>query len=301
LIVSKGFLYGTTEYGGIPSYGGCNAGTVFRVSTRGKEKVVYRFFGYYCHDHVYSDGANPVARLVDVKGKLYGTTLTGGFNELYGTVFRVSTSGEEKVLYSFAGYGLSDGANPTAGLLNLKGTLYGTTEYGGEGLSSAGYGTAYTISPSGTEHVMRRFAPGPDGDYPEAGLINVNGALYGTTAGGGAYGSGFGDGAAFKITTSGYVTALHSFGSGSDGVNPWATLLDVKGTLYGTTASGGAYGKGTVFSITLGGNETVLHSFGYSSDGATPLAGLINVNGTLYGTTSAGGAYGDGTVFSLKP
>ena len=48
--ISKGFLYGTTEYGGIPSYGGCNAGTVSKISTTGAEKVVYRFFGYDRHD-----------------------------------------------------------------------------------------------------------------------------------------------------------------------------------------------------------------------------------------------------------
>ena len=94
---------------------------------------------------------------------------------------------------------------------------------------------------------------------------------------------------------------LHSFGSGSDGGHPSASLLNVSGTLYGTTSLGGAYGKGTVFSMTLSGNERVLHSFGYGADGATPLAGLIDVKGTLYGTTSAGGTYGDGTVFALKP
>ncbi|MFY9720734.1 MAG: choice-of-anchor tandem repeat GloVer-containing protein [Candidatus Cybelea sp.] len=301
LLAVNGLLYGTTEYGGYSFGAQCNAGTVFRISALGAEKVLYRFYGYYCYSHVYNDGANPVASLIDVKGKLYGTTVTGGFNELWGTVFRVSTSGREKVLYSFEGYGLSDGANPTASLLNVKGTLYGTTEYGGEGLSSVGYGTAFTISTTGTEHVLQKFAPGPDGDYPEAGLINVNGTLYGTAAGGGAYGSGFGDGTAFSITTSGHVTALHSFGSGSDGINPWAPLLDVRGTLYGTTSAGGAYGKGTVFKMSLSGKEKVLHSFGYGADGATPLAGLVNVHGTLYGTTSAGGTYGKGTVFSLKP
>ena len=306
LIAVNGLLYGTTEYGGIPSYGGCNAGTVFTISTTGAEKVLYYGFcyGYYCHDLTYNDGGNPVASLIDVKGiKLYGTTLTGsGFPTSFTeTVFRLSMSGNEKILYSFGGYGLNDGANPTSGLLNVKGTLYGTTEYGGEGLSSVGYGTAFTISTTGTEHVLHKFAPGPDGDYPAAGLIKVNGTLYGTAAGGGAYGSGFGDGSAFSITTSGYVTALHSFGSDPDGVNPWAPLLDVRGTLYGTTSSGGAYDQGAVFKMSIGGKTKVLHSFGYGSDGATPLAGLIDVNGTLYGTTSAGGTYGDGTVFALKP
>ena len=60
VLAVKGVLYGTTEYGGIPSYGSRNAGTVFRVSTTGIENVLYRFYGYYCHDKSYdNDGANP--------------------------------------------------------------------------------------------------------------------------------------------------------------------------------------------------------------------------------------------------
>jgi uncharacterized repeat protein (TIGR03803 family) len=124
--------------------------------------------------------------------------------------------------------------------------------------------------------------------------------LPGTTAGGSAYSGSVGGGTAFSITTSGSLTTLHSFGSGTDGVYPYAPLLNVKGTLYGTTSAGGAYDKGTVFSMSLTGtDEKVLHDFGHGSDGAMPLAGLIDVKGTLYATTSAGGKYGDGTVFAL--
>ena len=185
-----------------------------------------------------------------------------------------------------------------ANLLDVKGTLYGTTELGGSGGQSAGYGTLYSISTTGTEQLLYGF-DNSDGYYPAASLINVNGTLYGTTVGGG--GSGF-FGTAFSITTSGSLTTLHTFGSGTDGSSPWAPLLNVRGTLYGTTAGGGFYGKGTVFSMSLSGtNEKVLHSFGHGSDGATPLAGLIYVKGALYGTTSAGGKDGDGTVFALTP
>jgi uncharacterized repeat protein (TIGR03803 family) len=143
--------------------------------------------------------------------------------------------------------------------------------------------------------------PGPP-LYPAAGLINVNGIMYGTTEGGGAYADSLAGGTAFSITTSGSLTTLHSFGSGLDGSLPWTPLLYVRGKLYGTTAYGGAHGKGTVFSMSLtGADEKVLHSFGHGSDGAMPLAGLIDVKGTLYGTPSAGGKYSDGTVFALTP
>ena len=67
---------------------------------------------------------------------------------------------------------------------------------------------------------------------------------------------------------------LHAFrGGGTDGANPMAGLLEIKGRLYGTTAEGGAYGGsnysgGTVFSVNVAtGNERVLHSFGGSADG----------------------------------
>jgi len=43
---------------------------------------------------------------------------------------------------------------------------------------------------------------------------------------------------------------LHSFGSGTDGQTPYASLtLDSSGALYGTTYDGGANGTGTVFRI----------------------------------------------------
>ncbi|MFY9711248.1 MAG: choice-of-anchor tandem repeat GloVer-containing protein [Candidatus Cybelea sp.] len=293
LIAVKGLLYGTTEYGGVPM--ALYDGTVFRVSTNGAEKVLHRFHGWYSQYRY--DGANPVASLVYVKGKLYGTTSNGGSNQYYGTVFAISLSGKEKVLHSFFAY--SDGSIPLASLANVNGTLYGTTELGGQN-SSEGAGTVFSVTAAGTERVINRFVDEPyssGGAAPLAALIEDNGTLYGTTGYNGANGGG----TAFSVTTSGSLTLLHSFGSGSDGGHPSASLLNVSGTLYGTTSLGGAYGKGTVFSVTLSGNETVLHSFGFGSDGATPVAGLIDVNGTLYGTTSAGGTYGDGTVFALKP
>ena len=152
------------------------------------------------------------------------------------------------------------------------------------------------------ESVLYSFAGGSDGEYPVAALTNVGGRLYGTTKAGGT-GSGSvcssGCGTVFKITTSGMESVLHSFGGGSDGLEPVASLSNLGGTLYGTTAYGGASGDGTVFAITTSGTETALHSFGGGSDGVEPIASLTNVGGTLYGTTYMGGASGDGTVFKI--
>jgi uncharacterized repeat protein (TIGR03803 family) len=94
--------------------------------------------------------------------------------------------------------------------------------------------------------VLHSFRGYPDGAHPWAGLLNVNGTLYGTTYGGGAHHRG----TVFAIPTSGKETVLYSFGYRPGGANPKAALIDVNGTLYGTTSRGGADGQGTVFSLT---------------------------------------------------
>lgn len=331
LINVKGTLYGTTAYGGT-----LGRGTVFSITTSGTEKVLYAFASG-------GDSGTPYARLTNVKGTLYGTGLQGGANG-YGAVFSITPTGTEKVLYSFK-VGNGDGAGPYANLIIVNGTLYGTTESGG----AHGYGTIFSITPRGAEKVRYSFTGNADNDGldPYAGLINVNGTLFGTTLSGGTagYGTVFSfnpttdietvvysfpypatvgaypkaglinvAGVLYGTTTGGYGTVfsvnpatgvgriLHAFHNDStDGGVPYAGLIDVKGTLYGTTSVGGANSVGTVFSITPNGTEKVLYSFKGGTDGANPYAGLLNVNGTLYGTTSTGGANGYGTVFSVTP
>jgi uncharacterized repeat protein (TIGR03803 family) len=241
------------------------------------------------------DGANPLADLIDVKGTLYGTTVAGGDSCCSGTVFSITTSGKEKTLHSFGASAAYDGYDPVARLLDVNGTLYGTTVFGGRTNSA---GTVFSITLRGKEKVLHSFDyNGLGGSEPQAGLIDVNGMLYGTTSGDDDY---YGYGNVFSITTDGKYKVLHRF-ENDDGANPKAPLLDVAGALYGTTANGGEYGAGTVFSITTAGEERVLHSFGASggTDGSNPSAALIDVQGTLYGTTTGGGASGDGTVFSI--
>ncbi len=281
LINVNGVLYGTSPYGGA-----IGVGTVFAITTSGAETVLHTFVAG-------SDGAYPFAGLTEVNGVLYGTTAHGGTSG-NGTVFAITTSGAESVLYSFAGG--SDGANPYAGLTDANGVLYGTTEEGG---TNDNNGTVFSITTSGAESVLYRFAGGSDGEQPYAPMINVNGVLYGTTTQGGGSGClGEGCGTVFAITPSGAESVLHTF-AGSDGAEPYAGLTADSGVLYGTTEEGGASNNGTVFKITTSGTETVLHSFGAGNDGSSPLAGLTNVNGVLYGTTFAGGGSGDGTVFKI--
>jgi uncharacterized repeat protein (TIGR03803 family) len=280
LIVAVGALFGTT-YGG----GARHSGTAFEIETSGMQNVLHSFRGG-------ADGALPDAPLVGVAGTFYGTTVDGGGSGGEGTVFAISPSGQERVVYRFkAG---NDGASPYAGLVAVGATLYGTTAGGGKHSE----GTVYEIDTSGRETVLHSFgARVGDGATPLSGLANVGGTLYGTTEFGGAYCGSVGCGCVFKIAISGAEKILYSFG-GKDGSRPATALVSVKGMLYGTTAAGGQKNRGTVFGVTTSGKETVLHSFQGGQDGAFP-RGLTAANGILYGTTSAGGSNGAGTVFEL--
>ena len=244
-----------------------------------------------------NDGTYPYAGVVlDAYDNLYGTTTSGGSGTCKGgcgTIFEISNTGVETVLYNFAGG--TDGSGPFGELIaDSSGKLFGTTSGGG----TYGYGTVFKLDTSGVETVLFSFAGSPDGASPIAGLIlDPAGDLFGTTSGGGTYGYG----TVFKLDTSGVETVLYSFAGSPDGASPYASLiLDAAGDLFGTTSSGGTYDFGTVFRLDTIGVETVLYSFAGSPDGASPYASLIfDAKGNLYSTTFGGGERGYGTVFKL--
>ena len=171
LIDVGGTLYGTTEIGG--QHG---SGTVFSISTSGKERTMHSF------ELNHSDGVHPVASLINVGGTLYGTTIDGGNYYTgsgsgyygYGTVFSITTGGTEKVLHSFGGLmkRISDGRFPEASVIDAKGTLYGTTQYGGgyggpDAGTSGGFGTVFSVTTGGAEKVLHTFSYGStDGALP---------------------------------------------------------------------------------------------------------------------------------------
>lgn len=194
-----------------------------------------------------------------------------------------------KSIFSFNG---ANGAVPYAGLVDVKGTLYGTTSTGGRG-----GGVVFKITPAGAEKVLYSFNGGKNGSAPYAPLILANGALFGTTIAGGSASCGI----VFKVTLAGAEEALHSFRNNTDGCLPEAPLLGVNGTLYGTTRNGGTHSDGTVFRITMSGSEKVLYAFKGSpyNDAGSPTAGLTDQKGVLYGTTNGGGPKQEGTVFKV--
>jgi uncharacterized repeat protein (TIGR03803 family) len=181
---ARGALYGTTI-----------AGNIFKLTHQAEWslKVLY-VFGGGSNAGQLSEGS----LLFGQNGALYGTQKFGGGPANAGAVYQLtppaSGSGAwtETTIYRFSGG--ADGAYPLAGVISDSvGNLYGTTA--GNGQSSLG--TMYRLTPPGvpggawTETTLHTFAGGSDGSGPAAGLIfGRGGALYGTTAGGGAFGKG---------------------------------------------------------------------------------------------------------------
>ena len=248
------------------------------------------------------DGATSNAPVIlDRKGNIYGTALQGGASN-NGVIFKITPTGKESILYSFAGG--SDGSKPEAGLVrDGSGNFYGTTNLGG----GADQGTVFKLASDGTETVLHAFSGGSDGGYPQANLLRDKaGNLYGTTVSGGS-GCSDGCGTIFEVAADGSFTTLHAFTGGDDGWFPMSGLIaDRKGNLYGTAAAGGAHGFGTVFRLSAAARFKVLYAFNGGNDGAYSQAGLTrDSSGNLYGTTRGGGGskacgdYGCGTIFKL--
>jgi uncharacterized repeat protein (TIGR03803 family) len=314
-----GEFYGTTALGG---NGGCNAlpgcGTVYKLNASGQESIL----------HVFKSGTDGEAPngLIDVGGNLIGTTTYGGtsgckseYTSGCGTVFELTPSGQEHVLYRFHGH--AQGALPSSQLTLFKGEFYGEASAGGTGTcyyaDYPGCGMIFKMSPSGHVSIIYTFKGGKDAGSPDGGLVWYKGAFYGTTLAGGSHAcySSYGCGTVFKITPSGSETTLHKFtGYPNDGALPDGLAI-IDGVLYGTTDDGGKYNCGltyyvhcgTVFTLTLSGRERVIYNFKGEKDGESP-NGLVAVGGNLYGTTQSGGNEGSscyfpgcGTVFELTP
>jgi uncharacterized repeat protein (TIGR03803 family) len=178
-------------YGAAAAGGNSGGGIVFRISTRGKESIVYNFPGG-------SYGRGPSSILTaDSAGNLYGTSPGGGSNcgiDGCGTVFELSPGSggwTQKTLYVFCQLSqCADGERPLSGPLVIDGAgnIYGTTYFGGAYRNCNGdaCGVVFKLDATGKETVLHSFTGGADGANPWAGLtMDSTGNLYGTTEVGG--------------------------------------------------------------------------------------------------------------------
>jgi uncharacterized repeat protein (TIGR03803 family) len=158
--------------------------------------------------------------------------------------------------------------------------------------------TAIISSPAQSYRILHAFGTNRMGINPRASLVQgPDGALYGTTEGGGLYNQG----QVFRVNAdgSGY-TVLKDF-SGKDGANPAAALTVSGATLYGTTPGGGTNGgNGTVFKLNTNGTGFAVLKHFNGDDGAWPQSGVVVSGTAIYGATYFGGDYQRGTVFKMN-
>ena len=282
----SGGFYGTAGFGGDWGFG-----LVFRLDSAGNYSVLASFSGT-AGDR---PGSSPLGELaVDGLGNVFGTTSSGGANEL-GTVFRISPAGEYAVLAEFTGAaGTAPGSAPAAGpTLGADGAIYGVTSGGGGGES----GTVFKVDGGGVYSVLAEFsgtAGGVPGKYPLGTLWRDGDWLYGTTLMGGTDDQG----TIFRISTAGVFESLASFTGAAGGVPgkmPIAGLVKAgNGAFYGTTSQGGAGGFGSVFKYVDGVGLTQLAVFtgsGGALAGSLPQAPFrVASDGTLMAAVTGVGA-----------
>src|SRR5439155_25515827 len=207
-----------------------------------------------------SDGKWPQVGLAqDTDGNIYGTTYRGGTSGGWGTVFKITPSGEFTTVHSFNSPGndassllvrASDGNFYT--MLNQSGTF--------------SLGTLFRVAPDGSVTELVSF----DGIGGYTGWLSNNPLLqgaagnpYGETAQGGpafvarlSFDVGYGT--LFKMTLDGTLNTLVGF-NGTNGAYPTALVQAPDGNVYGTTSQGGpefvnrSGGSGTVFKLTTNG------------------------------------------------
>jgi uncharacterized repeat protein (TIGR03803 family) len=232
----EGDFYVTTEGDG--GAAGDPAGSILRMTADGDMTLLHAFSG--------SDGASPMILVQGTDFRFYGVTTNGGAyggTSGYGTIFRISSTGDFELLHSFDN---TDGAIPQAGLTAANdGNFYGTTYEGGAG----GTGTLFRMTPSGEFTVLHDFVDGPAAD-PQGRMVQASdGNLYGALLVGGG---GAGYGLIFRATLDGVVTPIQNFTAAGGFDADSALIQHTNGELYGGTQVGGKYNAGTIYSLDLG-------------------------------------------------
>jgi uncharacterized repeat protein (TIGR03803 family) len=271
-----GYLYGVTLGGGSAGYG-----TVYKISTDGTTfKIVHNFNGTTEGDPWYWNGA-PVQ---GTDGNFYGSVSDGAATGNYGVIYKMTTAGVMKVLFTFDG----TVRYPYAIVQGTDGNFYGTAGYS---TTSGNNGIVFKITPAGKFTIVHNFAGYPnDGSQPYGSIIQAaDGNFYGTTLRGGKSNLG----TIYKMTPAGILNVIHSFDS--TGYNPLAGLIQATdGKFYGAGSSIGVLFQATSSNPSVYSVKVKLTGTTGLYPGSNPQIPMFqHTNGTLYGDTEYGGS---GTV-----
>ncbi len=313
IVGTDGSLYGTCIYGG----NGGN-GSIFKIPLDGSQPNPITLASFGSLNGVPSFGYQPQSLVEGDDGDIYFTNAVG--------VSKLDSSGGVFTVYTFPIENpaniCTNGCYPTSIMQGSDGNFYLTlavspgavAEPGGLGLQP---GAIVQVSPTGQFQLIHTLAAdGSEGDTPSGPLVeDSTGAFYGMTASSNNNYLQTAGGVAFKVTTAGQYTILHSFTGGADGMVDIdkfmpALILGSDGNLYGSTVAGGnttsanckPFGCGTVFQLTTAGALTTLHTFtgGYPDDdtttvqqnpqvdGAGPRALVQTSDGSFYGIQEGG-------------
>jgi uncharacterized repeat protein (TIGR03803 family) len=317
-----GALYGTSMGGG-----GDKGGSVYKVTTAGKLKVLYNFCAgcsgpapvvgltprldghflgfaantffdisqtgnltpFYSATTADEDG-DFITLVLGPDGNFYG--IFQGSLGTCGTAFRLTAIETGAVFTSLHKFDQkTEGCDPASLVLGADGNLYGTLVFDGP----AGYGTVFKMTPNGKVSSLYAF-DGAKAANPVNLISGGDGNFYGTAG-------LVNPGVIFKITPQGAFSSLKSL---TDPEGAQYTLMQASdGNFYGTSLTGGGDvtggcplpGCGYLFEITPAGDFSILYTFD-SFAGMNPTSAPIqSTNGLLYGFTPVGGPF-QGDSFS---
>jgi len=276
--ISAGKLYGMTSAGG--AY---NDGCIFSMDTNGGNYIdIFDFNGI--------NGSLPQGNVTALGNVLYGMASEGGAHS-YGCIFSVNTNGSNyKDIFDFSG---PNGAYPTGSLILNGKVLYGMVEQG----ATHNYGRIFSIDTNGSNYKDLFDFSGTDGASPTGALTLFGNKLYGMTS---ATYLSSSNGNIFSIDTNGsnYKDLLEF--NGTNGANPYGSLVLSGKRLYGMTSAYNTPNAGNIFSIDTNGSgyKDLLDFNGMNGD--DPHGSLILSGRRLYGmTTEYYDASDYGNIFSI--
>lgn len=235
-------------------------------------------------------------------GLIYGTLQEGYEGLTSGQLFSLDPiTNTVNVLFEFTD-SANEGSEPSSGLIEIAGELYGTCANGGD--YSVGTIWKWNIATKTFTKLYDINDGNGDGAYPYGGLVNVGGQLWGTCENGGA--NSVGTIWSWEIATDTF-TKLADFDDTDPIAYPQGPLVEVNpGELWGTSYQGGTNNNGTIFKYTISSGllEIVINlndvpNIGVQSVGGASGGVSLGSDGNVYFNTNYGGADDAGTICQI--